>query len=137
MSSSGAAGRDDAGDGTGSNIGWPQTIFCSASASWQEIAQLDIAELVRRATIGDTRAWERLVIQYARLIRSITSEFKLEESDAADVAQTTWSRLLEHIDRTQRLDHVGFWLTATARHECLRLRVRTPYHRRINGLLWT
>jgi len=80
----------------------------------------DVARLVRRAAEGDRTAWERLVDQYARLIWSITVEFKLVESDAADVAQTTWLRLLEHIDRIQYPDRVGSWLAATARNECLR-----------------
>jgi RNA polymerase sigma factor (sigma-70 family) len=47
-------------------------------------------------------------------------EFKLVESDAADVCQTTWLRLLEHIDRIEHPDRVGSWLAATARNECLR-----------------
>src|SRR5215831_15701798 len=80
----------------------------------------DVATLVRRAAEGDRHAWERLVSQFERLIWSITVEFKLVESDAADVAQTTWLRLLEHIDRIQHPDRVGSWLAATARHECLR-----------------
>lgn len=81
---------------------------------------LDVARLVRCAAEGDRRAWERLVDQYARLIWSITWDFKLTESDAADVAQTTWLRLLEHIDRIDHPDRVGSWLAATARNECLR-----------------
>jgi len=79
-----------------------------------------VAGLVRRAAEGDHQAWERLVDQFARLIWSITVEFKLVESDAADVVQTTWLRLLEHIDRIQYPDRVGSWLAATARNECLR-----------------
>src|SRR6185312_15199536 len=78
------------------------------------------ATLVRLAAAGDMTAWERLVDQYSRLIWSITVEFKLVESDAADVAQTTWLRLLEHIDRIKYPDRVGSWLAATARNECLR-----------------
>ena len=54
------------------------------------------------------------------MIWSITAEYRLLESDAADVAQTTWLRLLEHIDRIQYPDRVGSWLAATARNECLR-----------------
>lgn len=79
-----------------------------------------IALLVRLAADGDKRAWERLVDQYSKLIWSITAEYRLVESDAADVAQTTWLRLLEHIDRIQYPDRVGSWLAATARNECLR-----------------
>jgi RNA polymerase sigma factor (sigma-70 family) len=86
----------------------------------QDVDTLDIAGLVRGAAAGDRRAWERLVDQYARLIWSITSEFKLIESDAADVAQTTWLRLFEHIDRIEYPARVGSWLAATARNECLR-----------------
>src|SRR5260370_40474741 len=86
----------------------------------QDIDTQNIARLVRSAADGDRGAWERLVDQYARLIWSITVEFKLIESDAADVAQTTWLRLLEHIDRIEYPDRVGSWLAATARNECLR-----------------
>ena len=50
----------------------------------------------------------------------MTRDFKLVESDAADVAQATWLRLLEHIDRLEYPDRVGSWLAVTARHECLR-----------------
>jgi RNA polymerase sigma factor (sigma-70 family) len=86
----------------------------------QNLDTPDIARLVRGAAAGDRRAWERLVDQFARLIWAITAEFKLAESDAADVAQTTWLRLLEHIDRIEYPDRVGSWLAATARNECLR-----------------
>ena len=86
----------------------------------QDSGAPDIAQLVRSAADGDRRAWERLVNQYARLIWAITADFKLTESDAADVAQTTWLRLLEHIDRIEYPDRVGSWLAATARNECLR-----------------
>jgi RNA polymerase sigma factor (sigma-70 family) len=80
----------------------------------------DIAWLVRRAAEGDWSAWERLVDQYAKLIWAMTRDFKLAESDAADVAQATWLRLLEHIDRLEHPARVGSWLATTARHECLR-----------------
>jgi RNA polymerase sigma factor (sigma-70 family) len=80
----------------------------------------DAGWLVRRAAAGDRWAWERLVDQYARLIWAMTRDFKLAESDAADVVQVTWLRLLEHIDRLEKPGRVGSWLAATARHECLR-----------------
>jgi RNA polymerase sigma factor (sigma-70 family) len=83
-------------------------------------APLDVAWLVRRAAEGDRWAWERLVDQYARLIWAMTRDFKLAESDAADVVQVTWLRLLEHIDRLEHPARVGSWLAATARNECLR-----------------
>jgi len=84
------------------------------------VADLDTAWLVKCATAGDTWAWEQLIEKFGRLIWSITTEFKLFESDAADVYQTTWMRLIEHIDRLDHPDRVGSWLAATARNECLR-----------------
>src|SRR5262245_60171495 len=81
---------------------------------------VDAAWLVRNAAAGDRWAWERLVDKYARLIWAMTRDFKLAESDAADVFQVTWLRLLEHIDRLEHPARVGSWLAATARHECLR-----------------
>ena len=86
----------------------------------QSLDAPDIAQLVRGAAAGDRQAWERLVDQYDRLIWSITVNFKLVESDASDVVQTTWLRLLEHIDRIEYPERVGSWLAATARNECLR-----------------
>jgi len=76
--------------------------------------------VVRRAAAGEAAAWDRLMDQYGRLIWSITRDFKLIDSDAADVVQTTWMRLIEHIDRIEHADRVGSWLAATARNECLR-----------------
>jgi len=80
----------------------------------------DIAQLVRSAANGDRLAWECLVDQYSRLIWAMTRDFRLAESDAADVVQATWLRLLEHIDRIEYPDRLGSWLATTARHECLR-----------------
>jgi RNA polymerase sigma factor (sigma-70 family) len=80
----------------------------------------DAAGLVRRAGTGDTRAWEALIERYGRLVWSITRDFRLSEGDAADVFQTTWMRLIEHIDRIKHADRVGAWLASTARNESLR-----------------
>lgn len=96
------------------------TVIADYELASPGVASLDVARLVRRAAGGDKQAWERLVEQYARLIWSITTDFKLVESDAADVVQTTWMRLIEHIDRLQHPERVGSWLAATARNECLR-----------------
>ena len=86
----------------------------------EPVSGTDIASVVHRAASGDMQAWDRLVDQYGRLIWSITGEFRLVESDAADVVQTTWMRLLEHIGRLQHPERVGSWLAVTTRNECLR-----------------
>ena len=80
----------------------------------------DLAVLVERAAGGDHRAWEQLVAKYAKLIWALTRQFRLADSDARDVAQATWLRLLENIGRIEHPDRIGSWLATTARRECLR-----------------
>src|ERR1700742_1912626 len=89
-------------------------------ATLTEPAVTSIADVVRQAASGDAAAWDRLMDQYGRLIWSITRDFKLGESYASDVVQTTWLRLVEHIDRLEHPERGGAWLATTARNECLR-----------------
>ena len=60
------------------------------------------AELAMAAARGDDAAWKALVEQFSGLIWSVTRAYRLGSADAADVFQTTWLRLAEHIGR---LDH--------------------------------
>jgi hypothetical protein len=62
--------------------------YTAAAMPEEDVGGSDIALLVQRAAEGDRWAWERLVDQYARLIWAMTRNFKLVESDAADVAQS-------------------------------------------------
>ena len=79
------------------------------------------AGLVRAAAAGDRAAWERLVDGYIGLIWATARSHGLSAGDAHDISQTTWLRLVEHIDRLDDPASVGAWLATTARHECLRL----------------
>ena len=106
------------GDGLGSRSVLVSALDSDAPA--RDHGALDVGQLVRRAASGDRSAWERLVDQYSRLLWAMTRDFRLAESDAADVVQATWLRLLEHIDRIEYPDRIGSWLATTARHECLR-----------------
>lgn len=78
-------------------------------------------ELLAAAGAGDSAAWEALVDRYSRLVWAVVRGFALSAADAADVSQTTWLRLVEHLDRVREPDHLGAWLASTARHECLRV----------------
>jgi len=100
-------------DGFGTEVNESDVTATSAASP-------EVAGWVRQAAAGDLQAWNRIVDQYARLIWSITTRFKLSESDAADVVQTTWMRLIEHIHRIEQPARVGSWLATTARNECLR-----------------
>lgn len=81
----------------------------------------EVASLALAAAAGDQRAWERLVAEFSGLVWAVTRAHRLSRSDAADVAQTTWLRLVEHIGRIQDPGRLGAWLATTARRECLRL----------------
>ena len=80
--------------------------------------------LVRAAAAGDAAAWDRLVEGFAGVVWAVTRTFGLDHMDAADVSQTTWLRLAEHLDRLQDPDRVGGWLVTTARREAMRVRER-------------
>ena len=61
----------------------------------------------------------RLVDRFAALVWAVTRSFSLGSSDAADVSQVTWLRLVEHLDGINDPDRVGAWLATTAKRECL------------------
>lgn len=75
---------------------------------------------VRAAAGGDRDAWYRLVERYTGLVWAVARSHRLSDADAADVSQTTWLRLAEHLHRLREPERVGGWLATTARHESLR-----------------
>jgi RNA polymerase sigma factor (sigma-70 family) len=87
-----------------------------------------LPELVTAATEGDARAWEMLVARFSGLVWAVARGYGLSEVDSADVSQTTWLRLAEHLDRIREPDRLSAWLAATARHEALRVIRRAERH---------
>src|SRR5213080_2918328 len=77
--------------------------------------------LVRAAAGGDQAAWDALVDRFASLVWSVARAHRLSAADAADVSQTTWLRLAEHIDRLRDPERVAGWLATTTRNECLKV----------------
>lgn len=86
-----------------------------------ETADEELVDLVRRARDGDGAAWEVLLARFGPLLRYVAREFPLNAADASDVVQTTWLRLLEHIDGIREPAHLAAWLCTTTRRECLRV----------------
>lgn len=78
-----------------------------------------LSRLVDRAAAGDEHAWQGLVDELGGLVWAVTRAHRLGDADAGDVAQTTWLRLVEHLDRLDDPARVGAWLATTARRECL------------------
>lgn len=84
----------------------------------------DPGGLVRAAAAGEVAAWDRLVDGFAGMVWSVARSVGLDHADAADVSQTTWLRLAEHLHRLQDPDRVGGWLATTARREAVRIAQR-------------
>jgi RNA polymerase sigma factor (sigma-70 family) len=78
-------------------------------------------ELLRQAAAGDQFAWNAIVDRFSGLVWSTARAHRLSREDASDVAQTTWLRLVENLDRIREPDRLGAWLATTARHESLRI----------------
>jgi RNA polymerase sigma factor (sigma-70 family) len=87
--------------------------------------------LLAQAAAGDERAWNALVAQHTRLLWSVARSYRLDQADAADVVQTTWLRLLEHLSRIEDPTRLVGWLVTTARRECLRVLRRSGRERLI------
>jgi len=85
--------------------------------------------LLKQASDGDQRAWDELVNRFTRLLWSVARAHRLDTPDAADAVQTTWLRLLEHLDRIADPERLVSWLVTTMRRECLRTLRRTGRER--------
>ena len=81
----------------------------------------DIARLVCRAASGDDEGWRDLVREFGGTISIVARAHRLRDADAADVAQATWLKLVEHIGDLRDPSRLSAWLTTTARRECLRV----------------
>lgn len=80
----------------------------------------ELVETVKAAGDGDGEAWDALVERFSGLVWSVARSHRLSDADAADVSQTTWLRLAEHLHRLRDPAKVASWLATTARNESLR-----------------
>lgn len=85
-----------------------------------QLADTSVSQLVKAAAEREPGAWDALVDRFAELIWAVARGQGLSLADAADVSQTTWLRLAEHLGRLREPDRVGAWLATTARNEALR-----------------
>jgi len=74
--------------------------------------------IVEAAARGDQAAWNKLVERYSGLLWAVARAHRLNSADAADVVQTCWLRLIDHLARIRKPEGIGAWLATTARREC-------------------
>jgi len=80
-----------------------------------------VSALVCAATNGDEGAWDDLVRRYLPLVYSVIRSYRLSASDAQDVSQTLWLRLVEHLDAVREPRALPGWIAVTTKNEALRL----------------
>ncbi len=79
-----------------------------------------VPDLVRGARDGEESAWFQLVDRYTPLVLSVVRGYRLQSSDADDVVQTLWLRLVEHLGDIREPRALPGWIVTTVRNECLR-----------------
>jgi RNA polymerase sigma factor (sigma-70 family) len=79
-----------------------------------------VPELVDAARAGDADAWNDLVDRFLPMVSGVIGRLRLPPADAADVNQTVWLRLVEHLDDLRDPRALPGWLATTARREALR-----------------
>ncbi len=77
--------------------------------------------LVHACRAGQQGAWATLVRRFQRLVYTVPRRAGLSEAQAADVFQTAFQRLHEHLHRIDDASRVRAWLVTTAKRETLRL----------------
>jgi len=78
-----------------------------------------VGPLLAAARGGDAASWDELVARFSGLLWATARAHRLTTTDASDVVQTTWLRLVENLDRIDDPERLGGWLATTARRECL------------------
>jgi RNA polymerase sigma factor (sigma-70 family) len=80
-----------------------------------------VARLVAQARDGDKDAWDAIVDRYAPLIWSICRRYQLDRTDADDVAQSVWLRLVDQLELIREPAALPGWIATTTRRECGRM----------------
>jgi RNA polymerase sigma factor (sigma-70 family) len=84
--------------------------------STRAVADLD-RDLIRRCQQGNEGAWQQVLNKYERLVYSIPLRYGLSREEAADIAQNTFTILIESLDTLSEDSRLGAWLaTVTRRH---------------------
>jgi RNA polymerase sigma factor (sigma-70 family) len=91
-----------------------------------DMADWDLPTLVKASLDRDEHAWDELVRRFAGLVAFVTRHYRLSKTDAQDVSQLVWLRLVEHLAEIREPAALPGWIATTTRHECER-------YLRVNG----
>lgn len=88
------------------------------------VAPPDDAGLVACCLAGDASAWTALVQRYQRLVLAVARRVGLDDHEAADVFQTVFGRLVQHLPRIAEPARLQAWIVTTTKREALLQRRR-------------
>ena len=88
------------------------------------VGHASAATILAAAAQGDPNAWRELTDRYERGVLRVAARYRLRPDQIADVAQTTWLRLVENIDTIRDPDCLAGWLATTAAREAMAVRRR-------------
>jgi len=75
--------------------------------------------LVAAALHGDQAAWQALHRRFSPLVASVCRRHRLLPTDADDVGQIVWLRVVQHLKLVRDPLALPGWIATTARNECL------------------
>lgn len=79
-------------------------------------------DLVLKSQSGDTTAFETLVREHQKMVHALTFRMTGSLADAEDLAQETFIRAFDQIERFNRKSKFSTWLYSIAVHACLNWR---------------
>jgi len=82
---------------------------------------VDDDELLAGCRAGDDAVWAELVRRYERLVRAIPRAYGLGTADVDEIAQITFSILVQSLDRLRPDSRLAPWLSTVARRHTWRL----------------
>jgi RNA polymerase sigma factor (sigma-70 family) len=83
------------------------------------VAEAD-RDLIQRCRRGSAGAWHQVLNRYERLVFSIPLRYGLSRDDAADIAQLTFTALVQNMDKLADDSRLAAWLSTVARRNSWR-----------------
>jgi RNA polymerase sigma factor (sigma-70 family) len=106
---------------TSAGCGGQRLAALGALLPSRTVADFESAAALALAAGGDQQAWDSIVAAYGEMVWGIARSYRLSNTDAADVVQATWLKLVEHVGDIRDGDRLGAWLATTTRREALGL----------------
>lgn len=76
--------------------------------------------LVQQCVRGESAAWSRLIDRYTPLVDTVARRAGLDRHGAADVLQTVFARLFEHLPRMDHPQRLQAWIVTASKRESWR-----------------